>query len=205
MLSAGIASGVSAMIMTRFGLTAFSMEGRAYWVLKGAPIRRRDLVLGKFLVAYLPYLALGGLLVVFLEGARAVSDARLFDAPLLLALGQTVDPLLLLYAWFVVAATGAGAIGLTLALGAARPNLRWDTPHEMLTPDLGCLSLVLYGGYGAVAGLLLALPMAVSRFEMLQGGAAVWAVGLTLGLALTAVTTLGGLWVAAGELDAIGE
>ena len=205
MLSAGIASGVAAMILTRFGLTAFSFEGRSYWVLKGAPIARRELVLGKFLVAYIPYLILGGGLVLLLELARAISDARLYDAPLTVALAQTFDPPLLAYAFFVVALVGAGTVAITLAIGAARPNMRWDTPHEMLTPDVGCLSLVLYGGYGAVTGLALGLPMAVSRFAMLPGRPFLWAAGLGLGLVVTAVAVSGGLWVTAGELDAIGE
>ncbi|MCB0217135.1 MAG: hypothetical protein KDH92_10895 [Chloroflexi bacterium] len=205
MLSAGIASGVAAMILTRFGLTAFSFEGRSYWVLKGAPIARRELVLGKFLVAYIPYLILGGGLVLLLELARALSDARLFDAPLTVALAQTFDPPLLAYAFFVVALVGAGTVAITLAIGAARPNMRWDTPHEMLTPDVGCLSLVLYGGYGAVTGLALGLPMAVSRFAMLPGRPFLWAAGLGLGLVVTAVAVSGGLWLTAGELDAIGE
>ena len=162
-------------------------------------------MLGKFLVAYIPYLILGGGLVLLLELARALSDARLFDAPLTVALAQTFDPPLLAYAFFVVALVGAGTVAITLAIGAARPNMRWDTPHEMLTPDVGCLSLVLYGGYGAVTGLALGLPMAVSRFAMLPGRPFLWAAGLGLGLVVTAVAVSGGLWVTAGELDAIGE
>ncbi len=205
MLSAAIAAGVASMILTRFGLTAFSFEGRSYWVLKGAPIARGELVVGKFLVAYIPYLLLGGGLVLALELARAFSDARLFDTAILPAMQETLDPALLLYGFFVVAAVGAGTIAITLAIGAARPNMRWDTPHEMLSPDVGCLSLVLYGGFGGVTGIALALPMAISRFDMLGGTPLVWIAGLTLGLASTAVAVGGGLWVTAAELDSIGE
>ncbi len=205
MLSAGIATGVSAMIMARFGLTAFSLEGKAYWVLGGAPIDRRELVAGKFLVAYIPYLLLGTALVVLLEVARAVSDARMFGDALLPAVIGSLRPGLLAYALFVMAVVGAGVIAITLSLGAARPNLRWDSPHEMLTPDVGCLSLVLYGGYAMIAGLTLALPAAASPFAMIRYPVVLWAFGLALGLGLTAFVVVGAYWLAVREVEGIGE
>jgi len=205
MLSAAIASGIGAMIMGRFGLTAFSLEGRSYWVVKGAPISRRELVVAKFLVSYVPYLALGGLLIVFLEVSRAISDARMMGAPPLAAITVGLDLGLLAYSLFVMAVVGAGVIAITLALGAARPNLRWDMPHEMLTPDVGCLSLVLYGAYAFVAGLTLGLPAAASRFTMIHRPELLWVAGLGLGLTLTALVVVGAYRLAVGEVDAIGE
>jgi len=204
MLSAAIASGVSAMIMTRFGLTAFSTEGRSYWVIKSSPIRCRDLLVAKYAVAYLPFVALAGGLILLLEVARAVSDVRMAGGPLLASVLAGLDPGLLLYAWFVVAVVGAGTVAITLALGTARPNMRWDTPHEMLTPDVGCLSLVLYGAYGFVTMLSLGLPAAVSRFPMLEHTGLLWLTGLTGGLGLTALVLAGCLWLALHELDAVG-
>lgn len=205
MLSAAIAGGVSAMIMARFGLTAFSMEGKGYWAIKSSPISRRELLTAKFLVAYLPYLGLACGLVVLLEIARSVSDARLAGGPLLAALVASFRPGLLLYSWFVVAVVGLGTIAITLALGSAKPNLRWDTPHEMLTPDVGCLSLVLYGAYGLVTVLSLAIPAAVSGFPMLGQAGLLWVLGLAIGLGATAVVVVGSLVLAHGELDAVGE
>jgi ABC-2 type transport system permease protein len=205
MLSAGVAAGVSAMIMTRFGLTAFSFEGRSYWIIKSSPIGRRELVNAKFLAAYLPFLMLSGGLIILLEIARAFSDARLFGDELIFATLSAIDLPMMLYAFFVTAVVGAGTVAITLAIGAARPNMRWDTPHEMLTPDIGCMSIVLYGGYGAVTGVSLALPAAVSRFSVIEAPWLIWGWGLGAGLALTAIAVVGGLRVAAGELDAIGE
>jgi len=205
MLSSAIAAGVSAIIMTRFSLTAFSIEGRAYWVIKGAPIDRRALVVAKFLVAYVPYLALGSLLLVLIEAARAVSDARLFGVPFLEAFSPATDPLLAAYAWGVMALVGAGMLAINLAIGAARPNLRWDSPHEMLTPDIGCLSLVLYGGYAFVAGLTLAVPAAVSRFAVIRHPEVLWVLGLSLGLSLTLLVVGGSYGLAAREVEGIGE
>lgn len=205
MLSGAVATGVSAMIMSRFGLTAFSLEGKAYWLVKGAPISRRELVAAKFLVAYVPYVLLGSGLIALLEVARAFSDARTFGGPMAAAMLGAIEPGLVAYAWFVMVVLGAGVVAINLAIGAARPNLRWDTPHEMLTPDVGCLSLVLYGGYSFVAGMTLALPAATSRFTVLREATSLWAVGLVLGLTLTALVVAGAWWVATGEVDAIGE
>lgn len=203
MLSVGVAGGISAMIMARFGLTAFSQEGKAYWVTKSAPISGRELVLAKFLVAYVPYLLLGGFLVVLLNVARAVSDGLALGGPLLPAVAAGFHPVLLLYSWFVVAVVGVGILSINLALGAARPNLRWDSPHEMLTPDVGCLSVTLYGAYGFVAGTMLILPAAVSGIPVMRHAGALWWAGLILGIGVTAIVSAGSFRLALREVDSI--
>lgn len=207
MLSAMIASGIAAMITSRFGITGFSFEGRRYWLLQAAPVPRRELVVAKFLVGYLPFLALSGGLVLLLETARAFSDARALPSGASLgAVLTALDPLLLGYAWFVCAIVGAGVMAISLALGAARPNMRWDSPHEMMTPDVGCLSLVLYGAYTAVAVLSLAMPMAFSRMVVLGDGRLIlWAAGLVIGIGGTALVVAASLRLAASEAALIGE
>lgn len=205
MLSAAISSGVGAMIMSRFGLTAFSFEGRRYWVIKSAPIQRRELILGKFLVGYLPYLALAGVLVPALELARALNEATrggAFDVSIVV---QIMNPLIIGYALFVVAVVGAGVIAISLAIGAARPNMRWDSPHEMMTPDIGCISLVLYGGYLGITLLALTMPAALGGFPMLEHPGWLWMGGLAIGLGTTAIVVASSLWLAMREIDAIGE
>lgn len=207
MLSAIVASGIASMITSRFGITGFSFEGKRFWVLQAAPIPRRDLVVAKFLVGYLPFLGLSGALVLLLEAARAVSDARVLPGGVSFgAVLGALDPLLLVYAWLVCAIVGAGVIAISLALGAARPNMRWDSPHEMMTPDVGCISLVLYGAYTAVAVLSLAMPMAFSRMVVLGDARLVlWAAGLVVGLGGTAVVVATSLRLAASEVATIGD
>ena len=56
------------MLLARLSGMAFSSEGKNYWLLKSAPVRASHLLVAKFLVAYLPTLALG---LFFLAG---VSD-----------------------------------------------------------------------------------------------------------------------------------
>ncbi len=205
MLSTAVATGVAGMIMSRFALTAFSFEGKSYWAIKGSPISARDLVLGKFLACWVPMVLLGGTLVLLLDLARGYNDASISGTPLLEAMAAGLGQGYILYAWFVVAVLGAGIIAISLALGAARPNLNWDTPHEMLTPDLGCMSLVLYAGYAGVAGMALMLPLATSQFRMLGSPVLLWSGGLALGLGISALAVLGSLWVAMGEMAAVGE
>jgi ABC-2 type transport system permease protein len=205
MLSAAVATGVSAMIMARFGLTAFSSEGRSYWVLKGSPVSAPQLLSAKFLVGYLPFLALGFGLIVLLNGARAASDASLVGGPWLQGMLSQLRPDMIAYGCLVLAVLGTGILSITLALGTARPNLTWDTPHEMLTPDVGCLSLVLYGSYIGIAGIALGLPAAVSGFPILAGETWLWALGGFVGLGVTAVVVAGSFWLASAELAAVGE
>jgi ABC-2 type transport system permease protein len=205
MLSAGVAAAVGSMIMSRFCLTAFSIEGRSFWIVRSAPVRNREIVVGKFLVAYLPYLVLGGALVLLLEVARAFSDARAIGG---LSIGGTIeafDPWLALYAWFAVSVVGAGVLAINLALGSSRPNMRWDTPHEMLTPDVGCLSLVLYGGYGVIATMALLIPAATSGFPVVTSSTPLWIFGLGLGLGLTAAVVGTSLALAVHEAGAISD
>jgi ABC-2 type transport system permease protein len=200
MLSAAIATAVSAMIMSRFCLTAVSMEGRAYWLLRSSPTSIREFIAGKFLVAYVPYLLVGGGLVLVLELARWISDARADGSFGFAAVFGALDPFLLGYAWFVVAVVGAGMLAMNLALGASRPNLRWDTPHEMLTPDLGCLSLVTYGAYGMIAGIALVIPAATMGFPVVDDSPATWILGIGLGVGLTLIVIATGYRLALHEL-----
>jgi hypothetical protein len=115
------------------------------------------------------------------------------------------DVVLVGYAWLVVAVLGAGVLAINLALGAARPNLRWDTPHEMLMPDVGCLSLVTYGAYGFVAGGALIVPAAMMGFPLLGNPLLIWTMGLGLGLGVTAIVVATAYRLALREMPAIGE
>jgi len=55
----GMALFVGWMLLTRLAGVGVSMEGKNYWLLKVSPLRVEDLLLAKFLMAYLPSIALG--------------------------------------------------------------------------------------------------------------------------------------------------
>ncbi len=202
MFASFVATGVASMVFARLALTGISIEGKHFWLLKSAPIHPRQLVAAKFLVALLPYAALSGALIALFEAARLIRTA----VDLGLGFGATaalVHLPSLAYAWAVSIVVGAGVCAVSLAVGAARPNLKWDSPHEMMTPDVGCLSIVFYGVYAAVTLPALALPAAIGRFPMLDHVWAYWLAGLTIGLGTTAVVVAGSLWLAAREVPHI--
>jgi hypothetical protein len=113
------------MLSARLAGVGFSMEGKNYWVLKAAPLRAVDLLLAKFLMAYLPTLAMGGIFLIVISVVQAVS------------------PGIFLYSLIVVILSLAGMSGLNLGFGAAGANLNWDDPRKMNAGTLGCLGQFL--------------------------------------------------------------
>ena len=112
-------------LLTRLAGMGFSQEGRNYWLLKGAPVPPSQLLIAKFLVAYLPALLMGwGFLLI-------ISLLRGFD------LGQLAFDLA------VIAMCIAGAAGLNLAFGVAGANMNWEDPRQMLRSSVGCLSTLV--------------------------------------------------------------
>ncbi|MDP8224393.1 MAG: hypothetical protein P9L99_13595 [Candidatus Lernaella stagnicola] len=59
-----LAGFVLSAVSVRFVLPAISTEGRAFWILRAAPVRMRDVVLAKFAMMAPPIVVIGQLLVV---------------------------------------------------------------------------------------------------------------------------------------------
>jgi ABC-2 type transport system permease protein len=117
----GISLFVGWMLLARLGGMGFSQEGKSYWMLKSAPVTVSQLVLSKFLVAYLPTLALGW---AFL---------------LVISLLQRVDLSVVLFTVPVVGLTIAGNAGLNLTFGITGANMDWEDPRQMQRGTSGCL------------------------------------------------------------------
>jgi ABC-2 type transport system permease protein len=117
----GISLFVGWMLLARLGGMGFSQEGKSYWMLKSAPVTVSQLVLSKFLVAYLPTLALGW---AFL---------------LVISLLQRVDFSVVLFTVPVVGLTIAGNAGLNLTFGITGANMDWEDPRQMQRGTSGCL------------------------------------------------------------------
>lgn len=121
----GLSLFVSWMLIARLAGMGFSQEGKSYWLLKTAPISAAQLVAAKFLVAYLPTLAITWifLLVLWLlqEGTWGV---LLFSLP-------------------VVALSISGNTGINLAFGIRSANFKWSDPRRMQGGGSGCLSALL--------------------------------------------------------------
>lgn len=159
----GISLFVGWMLLARLGGMGFSQEGRSYWLLKSAPVTVSQLILSKFLVAFLPTLALGW---AFL---------------LAISLIQRVNLSVVLFTVPVVALTIAGNAGLNLTFGITGANMDWEDPRQMQKGGSGCLgalatfiylplSLLLFFGPGLLFALL-GLPEFVGQLTgLLLGG-----------------------------------
>ena len=133
----GIALFVGWILLNRLAGMAFSQEGKNYWILKASPLRAADLLSAKFLVSYLPALALGGVFLIVISLAQGIA-----------ALG-------FLYSLLAVALSMAGMNGIMIGFGAAGANLNWDDPRKMNAGSLGCLGQAI---------TMLALPLLFGLF-----------------------------------------
>ena len=133
----GMSLFVGWMLLSRLSGMAFSSEGKYYWMLKASPVRPGHLLAAKFLVAYLPTLALG---LIFMVAVSILQKASLA---------------IFLYGLIATAMCQAGMNGILLAFGVAGANFTWTDPRRMNAGAIGCLGQALTG---------LFLPISFSMF-----------------------------------------
>ena len=174
------------LIFRRIAATAISMEGRAWWMLKIAPISGAELLRGKLAAAVVPYAILSTILLLGATLWRGFS-----------AVG-------FLYGWLGIQLLGAAI--LATAVGAAVPwaKLDWDDPRKMSSGWGNLLSLLAGVLVAGVAGVALCLPFVAVAFAPNLVLAA-WIVGPILALALVAATIWGSLQLGAQFLARVGE
>jgi hypothetical protein len=113
------------MMLSRLSGMAFSSEGKNYWMVKASPVKPGHMLLAKFLVAYLPTLALG---LFFLVGISLLQKAALPDV---------------LYSLLAMVMCLAGINGILLGFGTLGANFKWDDPRKMNAGNLGCVGQVV--------------------------------------------------------------
>jgi len=174
------------LIFRRVAATAISMEGRAWWMLKLAPISGQELLRGKLAAALVPFAILSTLLLLGATLWRGFS-----------AVG-------FLYGWFGIQLLGAAI--LATATGAAVPwaKLDWDDPRKMSSGWGNLISLIAGVLVAGVAGLLLCLPFVAVAFAPGLVLAA-WLVGPLLALAIVAGAVRASLGIGARFLARVGE
>ena len=182
----GIALFVGWSLLSRLAALGFSQEGKNYWLLKNAPVSTPRLLGAKFLVAYLPTLALCAIFLLILSLVRGTS------------LGM------LLFSLAAVALTIAGGAGLNLAFGVVGANFEWEDPRRITNGSLGCLGalvtflflgLCLLLFFGPAVGLAaLGLPEILGQL-----------VGLVVGGAASLAVALVPLWLVRGRVPYLAE
>jgi len=176
--------------MGRFIYPMLSLEGRKFWVLGLMPLRRSQLLAGKFAFA-----AVGSVVIA---------------APLILA----ADLLLGLPAFAVVVhlvtiiAVGAGLSGLAVGIGAMLPNFRESDPSKIAVGFGGTMNLLagllfLLAEIGLIAGpyhlRTILHPDEPASGVFLAGQFA----GIAAGLVVAAAVTVGPLRAGGRALEAM--
>jgi ABC-2 type transport system permease protein len=155
-------------LLSRLAGMSFSLEGKQYWLLKSAPVSTLRLVTGKYLVAYLPTLAL------------------CWTFLLITSLLQRVSLEALAYSLVVVAFSVAGVAGLNLSFGVVGANFEWDDPRRISQGVMGCLGALVSGACLLVCLLFFFGPPIVSDIFDFSP-----AIGRLIGLILGSTASLG--------------
>lgn len=174
------------LLVSRVALTAVSMEGQAWWILKSAPISGWELLRGKFLAVMLPFVALSTLLLVIAAFWRGFS---FFGT---------------LYGWYGMELIGAGMVAIAVAFAVPWARLDWDDPRRMSSGWGSLFAYIAWLVLALLAGGLLCLPLlaqvvdpSLTALAYLAGAAG--AAGVTFGIGRAALSF--GL----SRLSAVGE
>jgi hypothetical protein len=182
----GMSLFVGWMLLSRLAGMAFSSEGRNYWVLKASPLRPAYLLTAKFLVAYLPTLALG---VVFMVAVSIL---------------QKASPAMFLYGLLATSLCQAGMTGILLAFGVAGANFNWTDPRRMNAGAVGCLGQAMAGlflpiAFGFFIGPL--LLVGIFNWPQIYG----YLAGAVLGVAVSATCALLPPWLVQKRVGRLNE
>jgi ABC-2 type transport system permease protein len=182
----GMSLFVGWVLIGRLAGMAFSSEGKNYWMLKVSPVRPTHLLAAKFLVSYLPSLALG---VLFMIAVSILQKAPLAT---------------FLYGLLASSLCLAGMNGILLAFGAAGANFNWTDPRRMNAGAIGCLgqavtALSLPITFGFFIGPLLLVT--VLNWPQVYG----YLAGAIAGIAVSATCALLPLWLVRKRVEQLDE
>lgn len=179
----GLALFMGWMFAANIAGAGFTMEGKRYWMLKTAPLSTRILLLSKFLVSYLPTLALCSVYILILQVLKGFN------------LWNTLAGLL------ATASILAGLTGIYLGFGVAGARFDWTNPADANRGG-GCLGALVGMLYAplcfalfigpAIGAVILQLPVWSGQVVGLVLGAGAGAAGVTipLGMVYKRVETL---------------
>lgn len=140
-LNLGMAGFVMAGIAVRFQFTAVSGEGRAFWMIRTAPVDPVRYLWAKALPGLMPMLFVGVTLIV-------ASNIILETPPAIMAIGAYTAVLL-----------AFGISGIAMGMGATWPDFKADNAARAASGPAGILFMVASLCLVAVVLLLLAPPV----------------------------------------------
>ncbi|MCC6219632.1 MAG: hypothetical protein IT291_00150 [Deltaproteobacteria bacterium] len=115
---------ILASVMTRLVYPSISLEGKAFWILRTAPIDLKRLIAIKFSI-WLP-------ITILCAMALLVSSAIVLR----------IDAFSVMYTVFVAIVLSIGCSGLAVGLGATFASFEWES-HTQLTSGLGTMVLMV--------------------------------------------------------------
>jgi len=177
----GLALLVGWTLLSRLAGMSFSAEGKNYWLLKASPVRSSHLLIAKFLVGYLPALALG---LFFLVGLSILQHTPIVG---------------FLYSLLVVMMCLAGLDGIMLAFGVAGANFTWEDPRRMNAGLRGCLGSLVAVAAGPIMFGLFVGPLLIAaalNFPSFYG----YLTGALLGGVVSAFCTFFPPWIMRGRV-----
>jgi ABC-2 type transport system permease protein len=137
-----------ATMTTRFVFPLMSLEGRSFWVLGLMPVRRRNILLSKFVFAAL--------------GSVAVTEALVILSNQVLRMERSVTLVQVVLGALMALGLSAIAVGM----GAVFPDFKSRTPSEIVSGFGGTLTLVVSLAFV----LAIVVPEAIIRHRHLVRG-----------------------------------
>lgn len=147
-----LAAFVSAAVAVRFIFPSFSIEGKAFWILKSGPISLRRLWWAKFWIGVIPLLILGETLVIATNTFLGVM------------------PFMMWLASGTLAAMVVTIVAMGLAVGAAYPNFEAENAAKIAAGAGGLVYMVLCMSFIATVVVLEAWPVYIFFMTRLTGG-----------------------------------
>jgi ABC-2 type transport system permease protein len=139
----GLAAFVMATIAVRFVFPAVSQEGRAFWIIRTAPIQVRDFLWSKFWMGLIP-------IFILTEALTIVANEFL-----------GIDPFLKVVTAFAIALMSFALVGLATGLGARYPRFAADNASQVA------------GSYGGVTFMIVAVLFIFATIALLGWGSSV--------------------------------
>ncbi|MBN1477768.1 hypothetical protein JXA47_13530 [Candidatus Sumerlaeota bacterium] len=171
---------ILSILSTRFVYPMLSLEGKQFWIVGLAPLRREAVVWEKYWVCWIASLLMCEPLMIFSNHILGVGGA------------------MMLISTVAVAVMSFGLTSLAVGLGAAMPNFNEDNPARIANGLGGTLNVVLSLVYIGVTTLLLFVPARLIDLGQLRDSGH-WQRWGTLHLALivmvNAVVIIAPMWL----------
>ena len=136
----GIAIFVGWILVMALAGRGFSQEGKSFWMLKSSPLNAGQMLISKFIVAWVPPVFIGW---IFLIAFAILQPAKLPNLP---------------FSMLAVGLCFAGATSISEAFGVVGARFDWVDPRKMQGGITGCVSSLACFAYMGFSILFLVGP-----------------------------------------------